>query len=395
MCTVAATGQTCSQGAFSQCMAGHRLVRRPRGVVGVAARSSGRRGSSASRGRRAPRSLPDHRDVVLGLAGDHAGVAAGAGVQVDGHAPLLALVAPAPSRAGAAAGGGPTCRTISGSSRYCAEGRLADQRWPTRRLRSSDAERVDGVVVLGAWRGSGAYRSPVSPPPAPTSGAVAGAQPVGVDADAVRPPGRPRSGRSRAPAATVARRLARAPRRPAARRSRRPRSTATTSPCRHAELARPWPGREQQRVVPGELGQRVGQLLQPAVVGEAAVADLRRPATSTSSMPSVAAGSGLGVRDHERVRRPPGRALATARQRRCPPPRRRAAPAASAPRSRRAGAMSRMVSRTMSYPPHRLVAEHGRQQLDRRCGRRRAARSAAARSVTVPSHARPSPHASR
>ena len=36
--------------------------------------------------------LADHGDVVLGLAGDHAGVAAGAGVEVDGHAPLLPLV---------------------------------------------------------------------------------------------------------------------------------------------------------------------------------------------------------------------------------------------------------------------------------------------------------------
>src|SRR5690606_15359302 len=31
---------------------------------------------------------PHHRDVVLGLAGDHAGAAAGAGVEIDDHAPL-------------------------------------------------------------------------------------------------------------------------------------------------------------------------------------------------------------------------------------------------------------------------------------------------------------------
>src|SRR6185436_13606302 len=36
--------------------------------------------------------LADHRDVVLGLAPDDAGVAADAGVDVDRHAPLVALV---------------------------------------------------------------------------------------------------------------------------------------------------------------------------------------------------------------------------------------------------------------------------------------------------------------
>ena len=36
---------------------------------------------------------PDHRDVVLGLAGDHAGAAARALGQVDGHAPLVGLLA--------------------------------------------------------------------------------------------------------------------------------------------------------------------------------------------------------------------------------------------------------------------------------------------------------------
>ena len=36
--------------------------------------------------------LADHRDVVLRLASDDARVAADAGVDVDGHAPLVAVV---------------------------------------------------------------------------------------------------------------------------------------------------------------------------------------------------------------------------------------------------------------------------------------------------------------
>ena len=36
--------------------------------------------------------LADDRDVVLRLAGDDAGTAADAGVQIDGHAPLVAVV---------------------------------------------------------------------------------------------------------------------------------------------------------------------------------------------------------------------------------------------------------------------------------------------------------------
>ena len=36
--------------------------------------------------------LPDHRDVVFGLAADDARVAADAGIDVDRHAPLVAFV---------------------------------------------------------------------------------------------------------------------------------------------------------------------------------------------------------------------------------------------------------------------------------------------------------------
>ncbi len=61
-------------------------------------------------------------------------------------------------------------------------------------------------------------------------------------------------------------RPARAPRGPSMRRARRRRSFA--SPSRAAVA-----GRDQRRVVPGQLRERPRQLLQPAVVGEAAVVE--------------------------------------------------------------------------------------------------------------------------
>ena len=98
---VAPTGQTISQGAVLAVLARHRLEvdvgvgRRP-------PRSSGRSAASASRARPGP-APPDDRDVVLGVAGRDAGVAADAGVEVDRHPPgvplaLLADGAGAPGR---------------------------------------------------------------------------------------------------------------------------------------------------------------------------------------------------------------------------------------------------------------------------------------------------------
>ena len=85
MWTVALTGQTYSQGAFSQCMqgtAGRRCAARRRHPVEVAV--------DAEPVHLAPAHtsvLADDRDVVLGLAGDDAGAAADAGVEVDAHGP--------------------------------------------------------------------------------------------------------------------------------------------------------------------------------------------------------------------------------------------------------------------------------------------------------------------
>ena len=78
-------------------------------------------------------------------------------------------------------------------------------------------------------------------------------------------------------------------------------------------------GRDQHGVVPGDLGQRLGQLLQPAVVGEAAVVDgrvrreshfvparlrrgcRRRRRLRLDRRPS---GAGVGAGDHAVVERP-------------------------------------------------------------------------------------------
>src|SRR5829696_3357398 len=79
LCAVAATGQTTSQGAFSQCMQGT-------GWLWM-------RGSSMSTAQHLL--LAHHGDVVLRLAGDDAGAAAGADVEVDRHSPRVALVLPA------------------------------------------------------------------------------------------------------------------------------------------------------------------------------------------------------------------------------------------------------------------------------------------------------------
>ena len=92
MCTVAATGQTCSQGAISHCTqatgwGAHVGIVRLALEVAVDADPVH---LAAAR----HLVLAHDRDVVLGLAGDHAGVAADAGVQVDGHAPLVAGVLP-------------------------------------------------------------------------------------------------------------------------------------------------------------------------------------------------------------------------------------------------------------------------------------------------------------
>ncbi len=101
LCVVAATGQTFSHGAFSHCMHGSGC--------------STARGSSSAPDVIAVHADPvhlaaaqhlilaDHRNVVLRLAGDHAGVAAGAGRQVDRHAPLIALVvSPLPDKSSGA-----------------------------------------------------------------------------------------------------------------------------------------------------------------------------------------------------------------------------------------------------------------------------------------------------
>ena len=106
-------------------------------------------------------SLPTIGNVVLGLAGDHAGVAAGAGVQVDAHAPLVALrrcgLCTRLRRGGffdqllgelgllrgtrrtclRGRGGGPPCRSAPGSARAWPCGRLCHRDSAARRDRTA------------------------------------------------------------------------------------------------------------------------------------------------------------------------------------------------------------------------------------------------------------------
>ncbi len=91
--------------------------------------------------------LADHRDVVLGLAGHHAGVAADALGQIDRHAPAVPVVLQSPPQR--------LQRRMMhhvfgevGMLLVVLERRLADQR-PDTPLPFFQAHRVDGKVVLG------------------------------------------------------------------------------------------------------------------------------------------------------------------------------------------------------------------------------------------------------
>jgi hypothetical protein len=81
---VAPTGQTTSQGAASQCMhrTGWNALRRGGVALVIAVDAQPVHFALAQH-----LLLADGRDVVLRLAGDDAGVAADAGIQVDAHAP--------------------------------------------------------------------------------------------------------------------------------------------------------------------------------------------------------------------------------------------------------------------------------------------------------------------
>ena len=90
LCVVAATGQTDSQGAFSHCMhsTGWWTATASSGVAAEIAVDADPVHLAAVQ----HLLLADDGDVVLRLAGHDAGPAAGAGSQIDGHAPAVQIV---------------------------------------------------------------------------------------------------------------------------------------------------------------------------------------------------------------------------------------------------------------------------------------------------------------
>ena len=157
LCTVAPTGQTSSHGAFSQCMHG----------TGWMTRRSGSSGSpsivavDADPVHLAPAAhlvLADDRDVVLRLAGDDAGVAADAGVEVDRHAPGVAVVRHAAGRASAPGGGSSPSR--------CTKSRIRP-----RTRRASPAR--TSVAAFHASGAPGSWRAVACRPSCATSRPVA------------------------------------------------------------------------------------------------------------------------------------------------------------------------------------------------------------------------------
>ena len=233
--------------------------------------------------------LADDRDVVLGLAGDHAGVAADAGVEVDRHAPLVAVVALLlPQRVERRMLlVGLLWRTrdrLAASARVA----LAHERAPLHLLMLLRVgERVALRRSWPAW--------PVAKPKWLLARSAGGVEAdAAADAAGAATP-LPDGERDRVVGLAGRdgdRRPARVP--PAAVSSTRsPSATPSSVGGRR---------RDQRGVVPGQLGHRIGQLLQPAVVGEAAVVGVGvgvegdlEPSPASAGAASAAAASKRGA----------------------------------------------------------------------------------------------------
>ena len=193
----------------------------------------------------------DDRDVVLGLAGDGAGVAADAGVEVDRHAPRH-------GRRGAATGRG-RARRAAWAARRCRRAR--------RRARGSRP-----CASNSCWVTAKSWRAPVACRVTSAAPLVGRAQHEGVVADAgADAPGAP------AALAEGQRRhlLGVAGQHPHRREQAAPAGRGAHHVAGGQAQARRGARAELQRVVPGELGEGLRQLLQPAEVGVAAVAHRR------------------------------------------------------------------------------------------------------------------------
>ena len=203
--------------------------------------------------------LADHRNVVLGLAGDDAGVAAGADVLVDGHAPGVALVLEV------AVHRQPGQRLVLHllrEPRIFGELRLGRH--------ANQVASFERPVILRGRELVASRRSWTSSTPGRVSRAAVvrsgfTLKPVPLPARPARVRPYPRCSVSVSGAWPGASHTG-------MRIDRSPCRSSTTSPLIKGQ-ARGRRRRDQRRVVPGELRQRLRQLLQPRVVGETAVVD--------------------------------------------------------------------------------------------------------------------------
>ena len=355
--TVALTGQTYSQGAFSQCSQAMRLGRPTAGPPGCP-RSSGRCGASASRGCARPASLPTTGMLFSAWQAMMQAPQPMQRGEVDGHAPAVLLLRVVDRSQGGRLRPAvlvqlaPGASGSSGASRASAMARPSMEKcsWVVTQVglagRSGGARRRSRT--RGRRRCGGRRRRSRSPrATAPvTALAVAERERHGVVGVA---------GDHHAPAVDG--------------RGRRS-ASSTSSPIGHAE-APGGGGRELGGVVPGELGDRVGQLLQPGVLGEAAV---EHPVVERRSRPR-------GPRPREpapAAPRPPGpgRARAARPGPRSPPRARRRARSSRRYRSRRrrrAPASPRARRRGRPCRPRRGTRPGARPRRRSRGAARRAA----------------------
>src|ERR1019366_5018345 len=201
----------------------------------------------------------DHGDIVLGLAGDHAGAASGAGIEVDGHAPGVAGVREfrihgqrAWRRFRAFVDGGRILAVI---------GDIA--------FMNDVAAGVENVVHLGAGEGVGSgnlvhFHAQVLPH------GGGGAQAVGVKAHAGRGPAGVRAAIAEVQGDGLIHMAGLDPDRSA-------QLAALVSELQDAAVFDAQPVRiaraDNSGIVPGQFGDGLGQFLQPAAVGEAAIVD--------------------------------------------------------------------------------------------------------------------------
>ena len=232
--------------------------------------------------------LAHHRYVILRLTGDDARAAAGAGGQVDRHAPAYAAVAdsgPGTSSAGMRRGG----RLLADESGFAKILAERGSLWYSRqRAGANDVAVLQSMMRLRAGQQVAFARASIIASPVANHGLVGCSQREGVEADArcrFPPMRRPRRRHSPSERDGTIGMTRHDPHRclDSAFSSSRSSTTrhviaavlAAMSVAPVDSKARASAGLIDRRIVPRQLRERLGQLLQPAVVGERAVVDRR------------------------------------------------------------------------------------------------------------------------